>query len=50
MANEEAPADPPFWVGAGHIGNLWNGVRHVMDPEHPEDKDWADSEPDPEAP
>ena len=24
--------------------------HHVIDPEHPEDKDWASSEPDPDAP
>ena len=29
---------------------LWNGVPHEEDSEHPEDKNWADSEPDPSAP
>lgn len=50
MANEKDPKDPTFCVGASHIGNLWNGVHHVIDSEHPDDKDWASSNPDPKVP
>jgi hypothetical protein len=45
--------------GAGQVLNLDPSIqsndsapvsRHVDDPEHPGDKDWANSEPDPNAP
>lgn len=43
-----------FLDGAALIGDnyrvFWNAVPHESDPQHPEDKDWADSEPDPDAP
>jgi len=41
----------PIGLHSGtNLRALWNGVPHKEDPEHPEDKDWADSEPDPNAP
>jgi hypothetical protein len=41
----------PIGLHSGtNLGALWNGVSHEDDPEHPEDKDWANSEPDPNAP
>ncbi len=47
--------DDQKWRGV--LGNqrglnetFWPGVEHDDDPEHPEDKDWAGSEPEPAAP
>jgi hypothetical protein len=45
----DALADPAH----GQSRNLrvfWNAVPHVDDDEHPGDKNWSASEPDPEAP
>lgn len=44
-------AAKPTFLNSGHDYRvLWNAVPHEKDEEHPEDKDWADSEPDPSAP
>jgi hypothetical protein len=43
-------AKPVGLTGGKNLRALWNGVPHEDDPKHPEDKDWADSEPDPNAP
>jgi hypothetical protein len=44
-------AAEPIGLHSGtNLRALWNAVPHEDDPAHPEDKDWADSEPDPNAP
>jgi hypothetical protein len=43
-------AQPIGLYSGTNLRALWNGVPHEEGPEHPEDKDWADSEPDPNAP
>jgi hypothetical protein len=43
-------AEPIGLDGGKNLRALWNAVPHVDDPEHPDDKNWADSEPDPNAP
>ena len=43
-------AKPRFLNSGLDLHALWSGVPHKNDPEHPEDKDWASSEPDPNAP
>jgi hypothetical protein len=41
----------PSPLGSGkNLRVFWNAVPHVDDPEHPEDKNWSLSEPDPKAP
>jgi hypothetical protein len=45
-----ADKDPEPETDDDETGVLWNHIPHVNDPKHPEDKDWADSEPDPNAP
>ncbi|GAB3614481.1 hypothetical protein [Humibacter ginsengisoli] len=39
-----------FGGGGKDLRVFWNAVSHVVDPDHPEDKDWSNSEPDPSAP
>lgn len=44
-------AAKPGLLGSGHNYRVfWNAVPHQHNEEHPEDKDWARSEPDPDAP
>jgi hypothetical protein len=44
-------AAKPGFLNSGHdLRAFWSGVSHENDPEHPEDKDWAASEPDPNSP
>jgi hypothetical protein len=43
-------AQAPFGGGGKDLRAFWNGVPHTEDPDHPEDKDWSTSEPDPKAP
>lgn len=44
-------AAEPTLLGSGHdLRVFWNAVPHKDDSEHPEDKDWSASEPDPSAP
>lgn len=43
-------AEPSFLHSGTNLRAVWNAVPHVDDPEHPEDKDWAASEPDQDAP
>ncbi len=43
-------AAKPHIIGGRDYRVFWNHVGHVDDPEHPEDKNWAASEPDPDAP
>jgi hypothetical protein len=40
----------PGIFGGKDLRVFWNAVPHEDDPAHPEDKNWADSEPDPNAP
>jgi hypothetical protein len=41
----------PSLLGSGkNLRVFWNAVPHVDDPDHPEDKNWSLSEPDPKAP
>jgi hypothetical protein len=39
-----------FAQSGKNVRLLWNGVPHDEATEHPEDKNWAESEPDPNAP
>ncbi|HEY5225027.1 MAG TPA: hypothetical protein VIJ18_18515 [Microbacteriaceae bacterium] len=43
-------AEPGLLISGHDLRALWSGGPHENDPEHPEDKDWASSEPDPHAP
>ena len=44
-------AAKPVGLSSGHnLRVFWNAVPHEEDAEHPDDKDWSDSEPDPDAP
>jgi hypothetical protein len=43
-------AQPTVLSGGKNLRVFWNAVPHEADPDHPEDKDWADSDPDPHAP
>lgn len=36
--------------GGSNLRVFWNAVPHRVDDDHPDDKDWAASEPDPDAP
>jgi hypothetical protein len=45
-----ASAAEPGVFGGRDLRVLWNGVTHIEDPENPDDKDWAASEPDLKAP
>jgi hypothetical protein len=55
MSNEredwlDSVARGNLFSGGKNLRVFWNGVPHEDAPEHPEDKNWADSEPDPKAP
>ena len=44
-------AAEPIGLSSRHnLRVFWNAVPHEEDAEHPDDKDWSDSEPDPDAP
>ena len=43
-------AEPSGLSSGKNLRVFWNAVPHVDDEEHPEDKNWAESAPDPDAP
>lgn len=59
MAQPQDDRDWPDWPAAG-VGSyvtpakikrtFWDSSRVTHDPDDPESKDWANSEPDPKAP
>jgi len=43
-------AEPNGLTGGKDLRVFWNAVPHADDADNPADKDWAASEPDPDAP